>query len=121
MGESRLYPSVADQAPSENTLTGYDERHLITYVDLLEAEADGADWDEAALLVLHIDPISEPLRARQAWESHLARAKWMTEHGYQLLLQAPSHAPSVTVVPTGNLKRLTVPRESVDNCSDGVH
>jgi len=24
-------------------------------------------------------------RARRAFESHLSRAKWMTEHGYRLL------------------------------------
>jgi hypothetical protein len=42
----------------------------------LDAEADGAEWDEAALLVLSIDPIREPARAHRVWESHLARAKW---------------------------------------------
>jgi hypothetical protein len=26
----------------------------------------GAEWDEAALLVLHIDPIRQPARARRA-------------------------------------------------------
>jgi hypothetical protein len=50
MGQSRLHPSVADEAPFENTLTSYDERHLLVYADLLETEADGGDWDEAALL-----------------------------------------------------------------------
>jgi hypothetical protein len=85
-----LHPSVADQAPTAGTLTSYDEQHLVTYMELLDAEADGADWDEAALLVLRIDPIGEPLRARQAWESHLARAKWILEHGYRHLLRSPS-------------------------------
>jgi len=36
--------------------------------------------------VLHIDPSRERDRARRAWESHLARAKWMTTHGYRHLL-----------------------------------
>jgi hypothetical protein len=39
-----------------------------------------------ARIVLHIDPSDEPERARRAWESHLARAKWMDEHGYRDLL-----------------------------------
>ena len=80
--------AVADEAPTENTLTAYDEEHRVTYLRLLDAEADGADWDEAALLVLHIGPIREPARARCVWESHLARAKWLAEHGYRHLLCA---------------------------------
>jgi len=31
---------------------------------------------EVARIVLNIDPDREPDRARQAFESHLARAKW---------------------------------------------
>lgn len=80
--------AVADEAPTANTLTTYDEEHLVIYLRLLDAEADGADWDEAALLVLHIDPIREPARARRVWERHLARAKWLAEHGYRHLLCA---------------------------------
>src|SRR5262245_16024084 len=83
----QLGPSVADTAPNAETLTSYDEEHLVTYLRLLDAEADGADCTEATRLVLHIDASREPARARRAWESHLARAKWMTEHGYQHLLR----------------------------------
>jgi len=36
---------------------------------------------------LHIDPDREPDRARHVFDSHLARAKWMTEHGYRHLLR----------------------------------
>jgi hypothetical protein len=61
------------------------------YIRLLDAEADGADWMEAALLVLDIDPILELKRAREAWQSHLSRAKWMTENGYQHLLRRAVH------------------------------
>jgi hypothetical protein len=38
--------------------------------------------------VLHIDPDREPDRARQALDSHLARAKWMTREGYQTCFDA---------------------------------
>ena len=85
MGQSRLRPSVADHAPFEDTLTTYDERHLLVYADLLETEADGGDWDEAALLVLRIDPVLEPSRARRVWENHLTRARWLAEHYGHLL------------------------------------
>src|SRR5262245_7729726 len=80
-------PPVADAAPDAEVLTRYDEQHLVTYLRLLDADAEGADWTEVASLVLHIDPSREPERARRAWETHLARAKWMTEHGYQHLLR----------------------------------
>ncbi|MDU6374646.1 MAG: DUF2285 domain-containing protein, partial [Bradyrhizobium sp.] len=42
-----------------------------------------------AQIVLHIDPIREPERARRAFDSHLARAKWMSEEGYNGLLRGP--------------------------------
>jgi hypothetical protein len=87
MAKPPLDPPVADTAPVESVLTGYDEEHLITYLRLLDADADGADWREVAKIVLHIDPDREPDRARRAWESHLARAKWMTESGYRHLLR----------------------------------
>lgn len=76
-----LDPDVADAAPSEPVLTPYDEEHLVTYVRLLQAEGEGADWREVARIVLHIDPDREPDRARNAHQSHLLRAKWMTEQG----------------------------------------
>ena len=87
MPEPPPEPPVADQAPDADVLTGYDRAHLATYLRLLDADAQGADWDEVARIVLHIDPAREPERARRAWESHLARAKWMTEHGYRDLLR----------------------------------
>jgi hypothetical protein len=46
---------------------------LVAYLRLLDADAEGADWQEVARIVLHIDPIREPARARKAFESHLAR------------------------------------------------
>ena len=51
------------------------------------SHAEGADWREVARIVLQLDPEREPDRARQAFESHLARAKWMTQDGYRHLLQ----------------------------------
>jgi len=87
MSQPPLDPPVADEAPEADVLTGYDQAHLATYLRLLDAEADGADWTEVARIVLHIDPMQEPERARRAWESHLARAKWMTKHGYRHLLE----------------------------------
>jgi hypothetical protein len=80
-------PVVADIAPSADTLTSYDKDHLVTYLRLLDADTQGADWTEAARIVLGMDPEQEPQRARTVWESHLERAKWMTTHGYKDLLR----------------------------------
>ncbi|WFU66825.1 MULTISPECIES: DUF2285 domain-containing protein [Bradyrhizobium] len=76
-----LDPDVADLAPTEPAPTPYDVRHVVTYIRLLQAEGEGADWQEVARIVLHIDPEREPARARTTYQSHLARAKWMTEQG----------------------------------------
>ncbi|WFU39189.1 DUF2285 domain-containing protein [Bradyrhizobium sp. CB82] len=80
-------PEVADLAPDEPTLTSYDEEHAVTYMRLLDADAENADWREVARIVLHLDPNLEPDRARRSFDSHLARAKWAARHGYRHLLQ----------------------------------
>jgi hypothetical protein len=88
MSRSIRTPPIANEAPKSTALTTYDREHVSVYVRLLDAEADGADWMEASLTVLRIDPIREPARARRAWETHLSRAKWMAESGYSPLLHA---------------------------------
>ncbi len=79
-------PVIADQPPISDRLTDYDHTMLIVYLRLLDAEAEGADWAEAARIVLGIDPQNEPARATHAHATHLARAHWMTEQGYRHLL-----------------------------------
>ena len=82
-----LDPDVEDEAPAAPDITIYDEEHFVTYMRLLDAEADGADWKEVARIVLHRDPVSDETRTRQCWESHLARAQWMTKKGYRRILE----------------------------------
>ena len=91
MQKPPLNPDVADTAPSNSVLTVYDEEHIITYLRL-DADAVGADWRKVARIVLHLDPVNEPDRARRALDSHLSRAKWMTEHGYRQLLRGGASA-----------------------------
>jgi type VI secretion system activator RovC-like protein len=86
-----LDPYVADAPPTAEALTPYDMEHLVTYLRLLDADDDGSDWTEVARIVLHINPVTEPFRAHQVWGSHLARAKWMTRHGYEHLLRADNY------------------------------
>jgi hypothetical protein len=55
---------------------------------MLDAEADGADWREVSRIVLHLDPDKDIQRARLAFDTHLARAKWMSRKGYKHLLRS---------------------------------
>lgn len=80
-----------DEAPSMLSLTEYDRQHIKLYARLLDAEADGADWQEAVEVLFGICPRAEPDRARRVHDSHLARAHWMTEHGYRQLRRGRPH------------------------------
>lgn len=44
-------PPFEAEPPASDTLTEYDERHLVTYLRLLDAAAEGADWREAVLII----------------------------------------------------------------------
>ena len=73
--------------PESERLTVYDEAHLTTYLRLLDAEEEGADWCEVARIVFGLDVAADPDRAKRIHDSHLARARWMTEAGYRQLLK----------------------------------
>jgi hypothetical protein len=79
---------IADEAPVSDHLTPYDEIHVIHYVILLDAEREQVPWDDVAREALLIDPAKERDRARRAYETHLARARWMANSGWRQLLQA---------------------------------
>ncbi|MBA1145096.1 DNA -binding domain-containing protein [Mesorhizobium neociceri] len=74
---------VEDEVPWSESLTAYDNEHFTIYMRLLDASADDASEDEMAQLVLGIDPMREPERARMAVRSHLDRANWMVTTGYK--------------------------------------
>jgi hypothetical protein len=76
-----------DRPPLSDRVNAYDEQHMAVYLRLLMAEEEGADWQEVVLVLFGLDPAQEPGRARIVHESHLARARWMTETGYRHLLE----------------------------------
>lgn len=82
-----LDPDVDDEAPTGDAITAYDERHYVTYLRLLDAKAEGADWKEVAQIVLHRDPVAEELRSRRCLQSHLERAQWFSREGYRKILE----------------------------------
>lgn len=81
-------PAFEDRPPRTEHVNAYDERHLATYLRLLDAAEEGADWREVVAAIFEIDPEHEPGRAKIIHESHLARARWMSAAGYRQLLGA---------------------------------
>ncbi|KAB2707114.1 DUF2285 domain-containing protein [Brucella intermedia] len=75
-----------DGPPLTDRVNAYDEAHLATYLRLLDADEEGADWRDAVRIIFGIDVEADPERARRIHETHLARARWMTEIGYRHLL-----------------------------------
>jgi len=76
-----------DRPPQVDRVSAYDERHLVSYLRLLDAEAEGADWREAVAIIFGLDSAKEPDRARLVHDSHLLRAHWMRDQGYRQLLE----------------------------------
>jgi hypothetical protein len=80
-------PTIANEVPWSDHVTPYDREHFTVFLRLLDAAADDASTEEMSRIVLGIDPTNEPARAKQALDSHLRRAHWMSEHGYRNLMQ----------------------------------
>ena len=78
--------ALGKEAPTGPEVTDYDRIHAPQYLRLLDAERAGADWEEAAQIVLGLDPKAHPIDAKRTFETHLARAHWMMESGYKGLL-----------------------------------
>ncbi|MET2829784.1 DUF2285 domain-containing protein [Mesorhizobium shangrilense] len=86
-----MTPTFLDQPPDSPEITAYDRAHMKLYIRLLDAAADGADWQEAVSILFGITTALEPERARRVYDTHLARARWMTEHGYRELARVALH------------------------------
>ncbi|MER8748041.1 DUF2285 domain-containing protein [Mesorhizobium sp. M1050] len=78
-------PGLKDEVPWSDRLTAYDKEHFTVYIRFLDASADDASYEEMAQIILGIDPVEEPERARKAARSHLDRANWMATTGYKEL------------------------------------
>jgi hypothetical protein len=88
MGQS--LPDFFDAPPSSPELTAYDRGHLVLYLRLLDAARDEADWRKVIQILFQLDPAHEPQRCRAIHYAHLARARWMMEHGYRELVRQAS-------------------------------
>lgn len=85
MGKAKL--TFLDAPPPEPQLTSYDREHMVLYLRILDADRDAADWREVVRILFDLDPEQDPERCRKIHDNHLARARWMTEHGYRELVR----------------------------------
>ena len=79
-------PPLLDASPDSGQLTDYDRAHLTTYLFLLDWSAGGGDWRKATERLFGEEITADPFRAKKAYDTHLARAHWMTHTGYRLLI-----------------------------------
>lgn len=79
---------VADLVPWDDKITPYDKAHFSRYLRLLDAVDTDATSDDMCLAILDRDPTANPDGAKKTLESHLARARWLSEQGYKDLLKS---------------------------------
>ncbi len=91
LGNAVTTSRYLDEPPRGPTPTAYDMANVKTYLRLLDAEAQGANWAEVVETIFGISASREPDRAERVHRSHLERAKWMTRNGYNGLLAGPAH------------------------------
>ncbi|MDZ4841634.1 MAG: DUF2285 domain-containing protein [Hyphomicrobium aestuarii] len=79
--------SPLEPPPDAATLTDVDRLYATLYLRLLDADAAGVEWKTASRQILHLDPTDNDDHAKRVFDRFLARAKWMTQVGYALLLK----------------------------------
>jgi hypothetical protein len=80
-------PLLLDVPPESDQLTEYDREHFATYLFLLDCSAGDMDWRDAMTQLIGDDAKTDPGKAKTMYDSHLARAQWMSRTGYRQLLR----------------------------------
>ena len=80
-------PALRDAPPLADHVTDYDLAYAQEYLRLLDADREGACWQEAAGIVLELDCEADAERAQRIHSAHLSRALWMTREGWKDLLR----------------------------------
>ncbi|AQR61685.1 hypothetical protein BZG35_08490 [Brevundimonas sp. LM2] len=81
---------IAAAAPTEPEPTAYDRAQAVAYLRLLDGTAAGADWVQLAEGILDLDVRADRMAARACFDSHLARARWLSERGYAFWAVPPT-------------------------------
>lgn len=66
----------------------YDRHNLPLYAELLDADAAGIGWAEGKTTILRLGMDADADVARQCWESHLERARWIVGDGLEAAITA---------------------------------
>ena len=80
--------ALAEEPPSSDDITAYDNAHMAIYLSLLYAAGEGHSEEKIARDILGMDPVAEPARTQRVMDSHLRRARWLAENGHHALLQS---------------------------------
>ena len=83
-----VYPKIEPTAPSGETITEYDLRHMLTYLVLVGEARDKRPWIETAQAILGCDVAADLAGARRCYLSHLGRGRWVMEAGFDRYLAA---------------------------------
>ena len=84
-------PPFEDCPPENARLTSYDELHLVTYLRLLDADKEGADWREAVQIIFGLDAEKEP-GARANCLHQPSRAGTLDDQGWLPALVGTANA-----------------------------
>lgn len=84
---------IADEAPWSDKVNAYDYAQFKLYLRLLDAVAANASEAKICKVLFGIDMEAEPERAQRCLQSHLKRARWMTEKGYRDLVRETDAVP----------------------------
>ncbi|RUU33578.1 hypothetical protein EOD08_17815 [Mesorhizobium sp. M6A.T.Ca.TU.002.02.2.1] len=76
-----MKPGIMEEVPWSDAITVYDKENITIYLQILDFCADEASIEEMAERILGIDPVLEPVRARNAVRSHIDRANWIVTTG----------------------------------------
>lgn len=67
-----------------------DRETIKTYLRLLDADREQADWRDAAAIILDLDVEKDPEGSRAVFERSLKQALWLRNHGYLGLVKSIS-------------------------------
>jgi hypothetical protein len=81
---------LLDAPPGSDQLTDYDHEHFATYLFLLDCALGNKDWRDAMTQLIGDDSKTDPDKAKTMYDSHLARAQWMSRTGHRQLLRVLS-------------------------------